>query len=162
MMDKVCAFTGHRQIEKSHVKNISALVLRAIEYAYGEGCRTFITGGALGFDTLAAREVIRFRMSHQDVTLRLALPCSNQDRSWTEEQRERYFHTLAEADEIVYLSDEYTKDCMKRRNDYLATSADILIAYVNRSRSGAAQTVRMAERLSKKVYNLYPTLDNAK
>ena len=162
MQEKICSFTGHRQIEKNHEMNISALILRSIEYAYDNGCRIFMAGGAIGFDTLAAREVIRFRMTHRDVKLRLALPCKEQDKSWSHEQRERYFHTLAEADEIVYLSDEYTKDCMKRRNDYLATSADILIAYVNRSRSGAAQTVRMAERLSKKVYNLYPALDNTK
>ena len=161
MMDKICAFTGHRQIEKSHEKNISALILRAIEYAYGEGCRIFITGGALGFDTSAAREVIRFRMSHPDMTLRLALPCNDQDKSWNDSQRERYLHTLREADEIVYVSEEYTEDCMKRRNEYLATNADILIAYVKRTRSGAAQTVRMAEKLSKKVYNIYPALDNA-
>jgi hypothetical protein len=36
----------------------------------------------------------------------------------------------------------------------LAECADILIAYVNRWQSGAAQTVRMAQRLGKEVVNL--------
>ena len=72
---KVCSFTGHRQIKSDHVNDLPGLVERAIKYAYDNGCRRFIAGGALGFDTVAAREVIRFRISHPDVSLVLFLPC---------------------------------------------------------------------------------------
>ena len=157
----VCSFTGHRQIAEHIRSGLIDLIARAIEYAYSEGCRDFICGGALGFDTLAAREVIRFRMIHSDVRLILALPCFEQDAMWSEAQKNAYGFTLCAADEVVYTSESYTKDCMAKRNGFLADKADIIIAYVGRSNSGAAQTVRMAKKLNKRIYNLYPTLNKS-
>ncbi len=157
---KSCSFTGHRKIKNEHRERIPDLVRRAIDYAYGLGARSFFVGGALGFDTLAAKEVIRFRMSHPEVRLVLLLPCRNQDEKWSEMERAVYEFTLSSADEVVYISDEYTPDCMRRRNAMLVSEGDLLIAYVGQARSGAAQTARMAERAGKKVYNLYPTLEN--
>lgn len=153
-----CAFTGHRTIEIRHRDKIADLLLRAISYAYSKGCRTFLTGGALGFDTLAAKEVIRFRMSHPDVRLKIVIPCKNQSESWSDAQISVYEYTLANADELEYIADEYFNGCMRERNQRLADLCDLMIAYVSRSNSGAAQTVRMAERAGKTVYNLYPSL----
>ena len=133
--------------------------MRAINYAYDNGCRNFYCGGAVGFDTLAARQVILFRMSHPDVKLHLLLPCINQDKNWKSSEVRRYEHTLASADTISYVSEEYTKDCMKKRNERLVESCNILIAYVNKEYSGAAQTVRIANKVGVEIYNLYPTLD---
>lgn len=157
---QICSFTGHRRIMPQHRDKLPELLLRAINYAYENGCRTFIAGGAIGFDTLVAREVIRFRISHPDVTLKLALPCVNQEANWTEEQKSAYAYTLAAADEIIYISDEYTDTCMKERNRYLAEHADLLIAYVSRAASGAGQTVRMAKERGVRVYNLCAALDD--
>ena len=159
MENKVCSFTGHRTIKSGHRNKISSLLARAVEYAYKEGCRDFLSGGAVGFDTLAAREVIRFRMSHSGVRLVLVLPCINQDEKWSEADRNSYEYILNAADEVIYVSDEYTDTCMRERNFKLASTADILIAYLSRNNSGAAQTVRMAEKMGKEIYNLYPTLE---
>lgn len=156
---RVCSFTGHRQIKKEHEKALPCLLGRAIEYAYSKGCRAFLAGGAIGFDTAAAREVIRFRISKPDVRLVLVLPCVDQSRCWSAVQRDAYNHTLECADEVVYISDEYTEGCIKERNRKLAHDADILISYVSRTNSGSAQTVRMARELGKEIYNLYPSLD---
>ena len=153
-----CAFTGHRKIEDRHKGKIEDLLLRAVEYAYGEGCRTFFTGGALGFDTLAARVVILFKLSHPDVRLHIVVPCKNQSESWTDSQVSFYEYTLANADEVEYVADDYEDGCMRLRNQKLADYCDVMIAYVSRPHSGAAQTVRMADKLGKKVYNLYPAL----
>ena len=153
-----CAFTGHRRIEQRHRARIDDLLSRAIAYAYSEGCRVFITGGALGFDTLAAREVIRFRLSHPEVALKMIIPCKNQSESWSAEQVSMYEYTLANADEIEYVADDYNDRCMRDRNQRLADSCDMLIAYVSRTNSGAAQAVRMANAQGKLVYNLYPSL----
>ena len=159
MSSGICAFTGHRAIKAEHSRALPPLVLRAIEYAYSRGCRTFLAGGAVGFDTVAARQVILFRMSHPDVKMHLLLPCKNQDEKWSERQRQSYQYTLSLADEVHYISEEYTRDCMKKRNQALVADADLVISYVSHSESGAAQTVRMAMRAGKEVYNLYPTLE---
>ena len=156
---KACSFTGHRQIKKEHEKELPDFVARAINYAYGKNCRKFIAGGALGFDTVAAREVIKFRMRHPDVSLVLCLPCIEQDSKWKPRQKRLYEYLLSEANEVIYVSEEYTEGCMRERNRRIAEEADILIAYVNRTNSGAAQTVRMATELGREIYNLYPALE---
>lgn len=153
-----CSFTGHRIISRECRRELISLLERAIEYAYSEGCRCFMCGGAIGFDTLAARAVINFRMTHSDLRLVLVLPCIEQDAKWNEAQRNSYNFTLELADEVIYTSDSYTKSCMAERNRYLAQGCDILIAYSGKSNSGSAQTVRMAEKCGKRIYNLYNTV----
>ena len=109
---QTCAFTGHRKIEDRHKGKIENLLLRAITFAYEKGCRLFVTGGALGFDTMAAKEIIRFRLSHPDVRFAVVLPCRNQSDSWTSSQIDMYEYTLYNADQIEYVSEEYTDKCM--------------------------------------------------
>ena len=156
---QACAFTGHRKIEERHRGKIEPLLSRAIAFAYESGCRTFITGGALGFDTLAAKEIIRFRISHPDIRLHIVLPCKNQSESWSSSQISLYEYTLINADEVEYVADEYTDKCMRERNRRLVDLCDMMIAYVSRSYSGAAQTVRMAAEEGRVIFNLYPSLD---
>ena len=158
-MTLICAFTGHRNIKYEHRAGMSGILLRAINFAYNKGCRSFITGGALGFDTEAAREVIRFRLSHPDVSLILFLPCLDQDAAWSARQRDSYDYILASADEVKYISETYDKSCMKRRNQAMAEQCDIMIGYVGHSRSGSSQTFRIATTLGKETYNLYPELE---
>ena len=154
-----CAFTGHRNIKYGHKAALPDLLSRAIGYAYDQGCRRFITGGAIGFDTEAARQVIRFRLSHPDVTLVLFLPCLDQDAAWSAGQRSSYDYILSAADEVKYVSESYDRSCMRRRNQAMAEECDIMIAYVGRDRSGASQTLRIARELGREAYNLYPQLE---
>ena len=153
-MYKNCSFTGHRTLPPTQLEQIRDAVARQIDRAYLGGCRSFFCGGAIGFDTLAAQEVIKYRELHADVRLCLLLPCVNQDRGWSKEQRAEYSEIISFADSVEYTSHYYSDDCMKIRNMRLAERADILVAYVNRWQSGAAQTVRMAQRLGKEVVNL--------
>ena len=83
---EACSFTGHRTIESRHYGKIDNLLDRAIAYAYAEGCRRFYVGGAIGFDTLAARRIIFFRMTHPDAELHVVAPCKNQCDGWSEAQ----------------------------------------------------------------------------
>ncbi|MBQ8302340.1 MAG: DUF1273 family protein [Clostridia bacterium] len=153
-----CAFTGHRKIEQDHLAKLPDMLYRAINYAYGRGCRRFIAGGAIGFDTEAAKQVIRYRISHPDVSLAIYVPHIDQSERWSARQKEIYDYILSEANEVLYVSETYDSDCMRRRNKAMAEACDIMIAYVSNSRSGSAQTARMAEALGKEVYNIYSSL----
>ncbi len=150
-----CSFTGHRYIPPESQMKLESRLMDAIEYVYREGCRNFYCGGALGFDTVAAKLVIQFKFKHRDVKLIMAIPCRDQDAKWSYAQKNMYEYILSSADEIIFISDEYTDDCMRRRNMYLADVCDVLIAYSGRENSGSAQTMRMAEKLGKTVYNLF-------
>jgi uncharacterized phage-like protein YoqJ len=150
-----CSFTGHRVIADELVAPLEALLLRAINYVYGEGCRTFYCGGALGFDTMAAKLLIGKRLHFPDIRLIIVAPCIDQADKWSVKDRDIYEYILANADEVIYVEEEYTKSCMKKRNARLASLCDVMIAYSGRTNSGSAQTVRMAEELGKRVYNLF-------
>ena len=154
-----CSFTGHRKIKESHMSSMTDLLSHAIECAYEEGCRDFYTGGAIGFDTLAAKEVIRFRLTHPGVRLILCLPCQDQIEGWSEADQRAYNYILSVADEVIYTRDTYSASCMRERNFLLANKCDILIAYCGRQNSGSSQTIRMAEAMGKDVFNLYNKLD---
>lgn len=155
---KACSFTGHRIIPKDKETALSDLLDRAIDYAYGEGCRTFYCGGALGFDTMAAKAIIKKRMLKTDMRLIIVIPCADQEAKWNSGEKDMYNYVISSADEVIYTSLSYTKDCMKRRNERLAEMCDILIAFCGNARSGSAQTVRIAKSLGKTVYNLYPKI----
>ena len=111
-----CSFTGHRRIKPQHLRKMPELISRAVAYAYSEGCRNFYSGGAVGFDTLAAREVIRFRISHPDVRLIMLLPCETQSERWSGLQKSSYEYILSASDEVIYISGEYTDTCIRERN----------------------------------------------
>lgn len=155
----ICAFTGHRKIKSDHEKKLPELLERAINYAYNRGCTDFYTGGAVGFDTIAAREVLKFRISHPSIRLILILPYLNQSEKWSAAQQDAYNYILRSADEVRYVTEAYYDGCIKERNLRLVADADIVIAYVSRYDSGSAQTVRMAKSRNKEVYNLYGSLD---
>ncbi len=154
----VCSFTGHRRIPDDSRAALVGLLGRAVEYLYNNGVRRFCIGGAVGFDTLAAKEVLRLKMKHPDVSLVLILPCQDQDGAWSERDREMYSYILTCADEVEYVCDSYERGCMKKRNKRLVDACDVLVAYSYKERSGSAQTVRMANEAGKTVYNLFGKL----
>jgi uncharacterized phage-like protein YoqJ len=141
---------------EEHREYLLRKLYSGIEYAYGQDCRDFLSGAALGFDMMAAEAVLDFKKTHSDARLVMVLPCRDQDARWNIGERKRYAKILSSADEIIYIKDVYTDTCMRERNAYLAKHCDILLAYLYREKSGASQTVRMAKTLGKRVYNLCP------
>ena len=163
MSYSACSFTGHRKIKAEHRGELVSLLDRAIAYMYENGCRDFYAGGALGFDTLVAKQVIAFRIAHRDVRLHLVIPCQNQSASWSENDVRMYEYTLNVADTVEYISDRYFSGCMLRRNDRLIELSDATVAYYDGSeRGGTAYTVRNAKKKGKTVFNLYPQLEKTK
>ena len=70
----VC-FTGHRSIPEEARASLANELDRVIAELYSLGADTFISGGALGFDLIAACRTARFRAENDGVRLVLALPC---------------------------------------------------------------------------------------
>ena len=155
MAFRACSFTGHRQIEPAARETVTNLIDRFIVYAYNNGCREFYNGGAIGFDILAARRVLLFRISHPDVRLHMVLPCKNQSERWSDRDTSSYEYVLGAADTVEVIADDYYDGCMRVRNARLVELCDVLVAYVGRNTGGSAQTYRMAKAAGKTVYNLF-------
>ena len=72
--EKCCCFTGHRRIPEQEMLWVRRRLREEILDLAQKGVDTFLTGGALGFDTLAAQEVLRMRaMGLPSLKLVLAL-----------------------------------------------------------------------------------------
>ncbi|QTE68601.1 DUF1273 family protein [Clostridiales bacterium] len=155
----VC-FTGHRQIDRESVPEIRQRLKSAIHRCYEQGARWFICGGALGFDTLAAEEVLAFRTDHPDIGLFLAIPCADQSSHWSVSDRRRYERIRNSADDELVLAPSYFKGCMHVRNRFMVRHSSICICYLREFEGGTGYTVRYALSASRDVINLYPDLSS--
>ena len=142
---QTACFTGHREIPVEEQSNILHKTAEAVMQLYNRGYRTFCAGGALGFDTLAARAVIALREKHPDMRLHLILPCPEQAARWSAPDRVLYETIKREADEVTYTSDSYTRYCMHVRNRRLVDESSACICYLKRQTGGTAYTVNYAE-----------------
>ena len=142
--ESTACFTGHRSLSRALLPDIRSRVASAISQAYENGYRTFLCGGARGFDTLAALEVLKFRNSHPDFRLIIAVPCSSQADRWTAEDRKVWQSVCDKADDVNILSDSYYNGCMQARNRYMVDASSLCLCYLVRFEGGTWSTVRYA------------------
>ena len=140
-----CCFTGHRIIPSGEKETIRNLLETAIEKVIQDGYRFFGTGGALGFDTLAAQTVLKLKRQYPHIRLILVLPCITQTDGWKQDDIDEYEQIKALADKVVYTSREYHTGCMHKRNRHLVDNSSLCICYLTKLSGGTAYTVRYAE-----------------
>ena len=153
-MYKTCCFSGHRQIPIGKAYRISKRVEKTIEELISQGIIYFGTGGALGFDTLASKAVIKVRKRYPEIKLILVLPCKTQADSWACADRQTYEEIKVQADKVVYISEEYTKGCMLERNRHLVNSSSVCVCYLTKDTGGTAYTVKYAKQKGLRIINL--------
>lgn len=165
MFERCCAFTGHRPKKFPWGYNEADSRCLALKEALAEqiaklvdaGYTDFFSGMAEGIDTWAALDVLALKKESSALKLHCVLPCEGQADKWPASARERYFSILEQTDNIVYVSREYSKDCMLKRNRYLVDHAACLLAVYNGEwRGGTAMTVRYAQKLGRKIIILRP------
>ena len=128
-------FTGHRDII-----NIKDGINQLIDMALDRGVTEFFNGMALGIDQLAA-EVLIERQLHWTAVI----PCQNQDRLWTLQQKLKYKELLKSASNKIVLYPEYTPGVMQARNQWMVKHSHICLAvYDSRLTGGAALSVNIA------------------
>ena len=152
-IDRVC-FTGHRNIDPRHAPIVPALLEQILRTLTKHGSTQFFAGGALGFDTLAAITVLKLKEELPHIKLNLILPCKNQTKMWSENDRSVYDAILAQADSVEYVSDSYTSLCMHERNRRLVDNTEICISYCIHNGGGSAYTIAYALKNEKSVISL--------
>ena len=155
LLPKTCFFTGHRFISREILPLLKSALREELLNAINGGFTHFISGGAVGFDTMAAEEVINMREDYDMIKLVLYLPCKEHFLNWSEADKNRFHAVLSSADEVYYVSKEqYKEGCMRRRNLAMAEASDMCIAYLKNLQSGTAQAVKMAQNKGLSVINL--------
>lgn len=164
-MKESCAFTGHRPKSFPWRYNETAsdcLLLKEVLAAQikmlaDRGVTDFLSGMAQGVDLWCAQIVLDLRKENPALKLHAILPCKGQEHKWTASAQEHYRSILAQANEMIYVGREYSRDCMLERNRYLVDHSSILLAVYNGAyRSGTGMTVRYAQQLNREIYILNP------
>ena len=122
-----------------------------------QGVTDFLSGMAQGVDLWSSQIVLDLQKKNPALKLHCVLPCKGQDSKWTASAQELYHSVLAQANEVVYVGQEYNRDCMLKRNRYLVDHSSILLAVYNGTwRSGTGATVRYAQKLKREIIIIDP------
>ncbi len=149
----VC-FSGHRPEklpsrgdDRSQViRVLKSILYKAVLDSMGEGYNCFITGLARGVDLWAGEIVLELKAQGEDIKLVAAVPYKEHGKSFRNDEKFTFGNILLKADEVVYVSEAYSKGCMQRRNEYMVDRSGKLIAVVSDYRSGTGATIRYAQQ----------------
>jgi uncharacterized phage-like protein YoqJ len=158
-----CCFTGHRTMLYEEKQRAAEGIRSAVKSLVKRGVRHFITGGALGFDTVAAATIINMRDNETlfdsdgntvKISLTLAVPCPSQSDSWSFANKTMYNSIARSADEMIMVSETYTPECMFKRNRYMVERSAYCICYVTQKKGGSYYTMNYAKKAGLGIINL--------
>ena len=159
--EKTCCFTGHRPkglpcgYNEEHQACIKIkLQLRRLIVGMIEKMNVtkFISGYAMGVDLWAAEIVLDLKDDYPNIMVEAAIPCRNQATSWNVKNKERYDRLLLQCDKVTVLQEQYTSDCMMKRNKYMVGKSDYVIAVWNGKSSGTLNTMNYAVERGRPVF----------
>lgn len=150
----ICCFTGHRNIDESQLSPLREVLNRTLESLIARGFLVYRTGGALGFDTLAALAVLEKKEKYPSLRLHLCLPCRDQSDRWGDWSQEAYGYILQNADEVSYTTEQYRRGCMHQRNRQMVQGSQCCVAYCTTEDGGSAYTLKYAKEHGLRVINL--------
>lgn len=158
--------TGHRPNKLGNDYELKSPLIQAIKseikdiiYELAVPDMTFITGMALGIDTLFAQMAVEL-----NIPFIAAIPCKNQDGRWLPKSKEIYRflinHPLCTK---VYTNNNqpYDFNCMTYRNRWMIDQlkeGDFLIAVYDGSYGGTSSCVNYAKQQNKKIIEINPKL----
>lgn len=161
-----CAFAGHRPCKfpwkydetDNRCVALKAVLTEQIRLLVNAGVTQFLSGMAEATDTWAALAVLVLREKNPKLKLHCILPCKGQAEKWSVSSRDLYYSILEQADSIVYVSRDYHRDCMLRRNRFLVEHASTLLAVYNGEwRGGTAATIRYARKMDREIIVIDPS-----
>ena len=165
MMNKACAFTGHRPSKlpwrynetDSRCVALKRVLTEQITALIEAGVTQFLSGMAEGTDIFCSEIVLALREKNPAIKLHCILPCTAQAEKWSVSSQELYRSILGRADSVVYVSRDYHEKCMLDRNRFLVEHAAALLAVYNgEQRGGTAATIRYAQKMSWEIMVINP------
>ena len=150
-----CCFTGHRPEKLDLPADIICDKLEyAVEFAIGQGKKTFVCGMARGIDLWAGQVVIEKKRSHPDIKLICATPFVGFESRWDTGWQQLYAFVMAHADYKVAISKQYDPGCFQRRNEWMVNRSSLVIAAYNGERGGTRNTIKFAKGRGVPVHNI--------
>lgn len=155
MKANTCCFTGHRNIRKEDEDMIRFKIREQVLIQLENGISTFMVGGAVGFDMLAAEVLLDLREKEgKELRLISVLPYLEWRERWPEEEKDREDRILERSDEITFMDGQIIRRTYLDRDRKMVDHSSVCIAYCTRRNGGTAYTVRYALKNGLQVINL--------
>ena len=153
---KTCCFTGRMDIPISKTRKIkerTANEIRRLIVNYG--VRVFGVGGAIGYDTLAAKVLFQLREKEfPSINVILVYPFDGFADRWSPEQKAEHERLLPKYDKVVCVCGRPSREGYLARDRHLVDSSAYCIAYCTRDYGGTTYTVRYARQQGLMIRNL--------
>jgi uncharacterized phage-like protein YoqJ len=165
---KTCCFTGHRHKALPWGSDESDLRCAAFKsnmrftvenLIVESGYKKFISGMAMGADTICAEIVLMLKNIYPHIHLECAVPNYVFAESWAVEDIRRYSSILTRADDINFMNESklYSKRDLIERNKYMVDSSELVIAvYIDGEMGGTKNTIDYARYRNKEVIVVEP------
>ena len=132
---QTCCFTGHCDITPYTPDTVFEQTKSIVTLLVSKDFKYFGTGGALGFDTIAAQAVLSVKETHPEVKLILVLPCENQTKYWKQQDIDVYNDIKLKADKVKVLASHYYNGCMQKKADTLLIVVLLVFAFLQSTRA---------------------------
>lgn len=148
--NQTCAVSGHRYLSDNfNFEQLKKDLKMIIERGYS----VFLTGMAQGFDLECFRALLYLKKDYPEIKICAVIPCSDQSKYFSSNDRYDYFEFLENADYIAKEERTYFKGCMLVRNNYLVDNCSLLYAYYSGQKQGGTYyTVKKAREKSVDVH----------
>ena len=145
------SFVGHASINSS-VK-LRDEIKRRICNSINSGFKTFYIGGYGDFDNLCAIACRELKREYKEIEVIYVMPYI----TLSEQAKAREMKEYGLCDFFLYPPIEGTppRFALSKRNEWMVTNSDLIIAYVNRSYGGAYKSLLAARRKHKQIINIY-------
>ena len=142
-----------------HHQEITKLMMSAIAQWHREsGWVDFISGMALGADTLFAEAVLSLKAADLPIRLVCAVPFAGQERKWTAGAQSKFRQILSAADQVEIVSPgAYSPQKMQVRNQWMVDHAMCVMAVWDGTQSGGTwNCIQYARQRHRWMVQLHP------
>lgn len=141
----------------------TVLIEQLEDLIVNKGMKRFISGGALGFDTMFFWAVNHLKKKYHHIQNILAIPFQNQYINWSENAQYWYHEMVKRADVVIDVTrqedyttrederkenplplEAYSKTKMHKRNEYMVDQSGVMIAFYDGSNGGTGHCVKYA------------------
>ena len=154
LRQRTCCFTGHREIREEDLPAILKRTEQVVRRLIEQGVVFFGVGGAVGYDTEAAKLLCRLRATdYPHIKVILVYPFEGFTGRWSDAQRAEYARLLPQYDKTVCVAQRASREAYLERDRHLVDSSAYCITYCTHNSGGTAYTVRYAHQQGVPVYN---------
>jgi len=130
-------------------------ISRAIRQAAAGGYNTFMCGMAQGFDLMAGSLFLELKEKRAEMAgLKLIAALPFKGHGFKGMWSTVHEPVRSQADEVVSLEGEFSRQAYQERNRYMVDHSSLLICYYNGRKGGTAMTVKYAEERGLSIVNV--------